>query len=243
MSKIYQYKSISAEFKDIDAKKGIVSGYFNAFNVKDSDGDIILPGFFKKSIEERGPKSNRPRIKWFENHDPTRVPGRLTELKEDDFGLFYVGQAGTHSIGQDHIKMIESGVITEHSIGFKTLDHEQKSDANYLKDGILWEGSGLTSWGANEFTPITGLKSAEKISKIEQRMKVLEKFCRNTDATDETIEGLLIEIKQLNQLLVDILSEKATSAAVEAPGPVEEKNYDELVLAIHLINKQFKGIS
>jgi HK97 family phage prohead protease len=87
MDKIYQYKAISFDIKDIDSKEGIVKGYFSAFNVKDSDGDIIVPGAFKKSIEERGPKSTQPRIKWFIDHDPTQVPGVLKDLFEDDYGL------------------------------------------------------------------------------------------------------------------------------------------------------------
>jgi len=60
---IYQYKtdSISATIKDVDGKQGIVSGYFNSFNNVDSDGDIIRPGAFTKTIAENGPASARPR--------------------------------------------------------------------------------------------------------------------------------------------------------------------------------------
>ena len=66
-SMIYGYKRMTQEVKDVDAKKGIVTGYFSAFNIKDSDGDIIVPGAFQKSLSEWFPKG---RIKHLLNHDP-----------------------------------------------------------------------------------------------------------------------------------------------------------------------------
>lgn len=228
--KIYQYKAIPCEFKDIDKKEGIVKGYFSAFGVKDSDNDIVVKGAFAKSIKERGPASARPRIKWFLNHDATQVPGVLKELYEDDYGLAYTGKAGTHNLGRDFIKMAESGIITEHSHGFRVVAEEQKSDANYMTELYLYEGSSLTAWGANEYTPLTGMKSEDRIDKISERVKRLEKFCRNTDATDECVEGLLIEIKQLSQLLIDY----STQAAEEAPAPDELGKVKEAVQLIQL---------
>lgn len=243
MERIYQYKNLSFELKDIDQKEGIVKGYFSAFNVKDSDGDVIVPGAFKKSIEERGPTSTRPRIKWFLDHDPTQVPGVLKELYEDGYGLGYVGKAGTHALGRDFIKMAESGIITEHSHGFRTIKEERKSDANYMQELYLMEGSSLKAWGANEFTPLTGVKSEVKVEQIAERIKRLEKFVKNTDATDDCIESLLIEIKQLSQLLITSLTASpSTIPAADAQEPVKEVISEKDTLLIELITKNFNGI-
>jgi len=54
-SMIYNYKSFEANVKDIDSKKGEVSGYFSAFGMVDADGDIMMPGAFKRSIQDWGP--------------------------------------------------------------------------------------------------------------------------------------------------------------------------------------------
>lgn len=244
MNKIYDYKNISFDLKDVDTKEGIIKGYFSAFNVKDSDGDIVLPGAFKKSIEERGPKSQRPRIKWFIDHDPTQVPGTLKELYEDDYGLAYVGKTGTHILGRDFLKMAESGIITEHSQGFRTIREQQKSDANYMYELYLMEGSSLKAWGANEYTPLTGIKSEVKAEQIAERIKRIEKFTRNTDASDDCIESLLLEIKQLSQLLIDVVStsHKTTGAVAETPLPVvEEKNSVDLLTYTTLLQKSYKS--
>src|SRR6188768_857486 len=121
MIELLSYKSVpgSLEFKDIDGKKGIVTGYFSSFDTKDAENDIIRKGAFVKSIQETGPKSNQPRIRHLYNHDPFKPLGVLTELKEDNQGLYYESKIGSHSLGQEFLKMAESGLITEHSIGYR----------------------------------------------------------------------------------------------------------------------------
>jgi HK97 family phage prohead protease len=240
---IYQYKtdSISATIKDVDGKQGIVSGYFNSFNNVDSDGDIIRPGAFTKTIAENGPGSARPRIKHLMNHDVSQVPGVLQVLKEDGRGLYYESKAGSHTLGQDFIKMVESGIVTEHSIGFKTIKKNQLQDfENYqqnpgkgwfeITEVKLWEGSSLTAWGANEMTPIVGMKGLtanQHLDRMLARCKALEKFCRNTTASDETIELLLIEQKQLTQIIIEMQKDTKPTDGVTLPEP-EQINIDDI---------------
>jgi len=211
----YKNSSLSANISDVSPKQGIVTGYFAHFNNVDSDGDIIMPKAFTKTIKENGPNSNSPRIKHLMNHNPSEPLGKLLNLKEDSIGLTYESQIGTHNLGQDFIKMVESGLITEHSIGFQILKRNQiQSYEEYMKNPAkgwyeitevkLYEGSSLTAWGANPLTPITSLKSEFDIEMISKQQKAIEKFCRNSDATDETIELLLIHSKQLAQLVFDI---------------------------------------
>jgi HK97 family phage prohead protease len=206
---------LSAEIMDLSVKQGLVTGYFSKFNNVDSDGDIIRPGAFTKTIRENGPESTLPRIKHLMNHDPSLPLGVLKSLTEDSYGLLYESQIGSHEGGEDFIKMVESGLITEHSIGFKIIKRNQiQSYENYLKNPSagqyeiteikLFEGSSLTAWGANPLTPITSLKSINDIDLFVAKHEAIEKFCRNTTATDETIQMLLLHNKQLAQLVIDM---------------------------------------
>jgi len=242
---IYGYKSIPAKFEDVDVKSGMVKGYFNTFNVKDSDGDITRKGVFLKSIQENGPKSAHPRIKYFYNHDPLQVPGVIKELEEDSVGLLYLAHTGTHKLGVDYLKMVESGIITEHSIGYQNVKGGQKmtSEGNNLLQVILREGSGLSAWGANQYTPITAFGKGETkeqtTERIKSRIGLVEKFCRDTDASDETIQSLLIEIKQMGQYIIDLSS----TPAADAPEP--QKNDSGLALLLlktKIINNSIKSI-
>lgn len=206
---------LSAEIMDLSVKQGLVTGYFSKFNNVDSDGDIIRPGAFTKTIRENGPESTLPRIKHLMNHDPSLPLGVLKSLTEDSYGLLYESQIGSHEGGEDFIKMVESGLITEHSIGFKIIKRNQiQSYENYLKNPSagqyeiteikLFEGSSLTAWGANPLTPITSLKSINDIDLFVAKHEAIEKFCRNSNATDETIQMLLLHNKQLAQLVIDM---------------------------------------
>ena len=222
MEKKYIYKdslvsdSLRLQIKDVDGKKGIVTGYFSDFNSIDSDGDIIKPGAFQKSISQNGPQSSKPRIKHLLNHDSSKPLGVLEVLKEDTKGLYYESRLGTHSLGVDFIKMVDSGLITEHSIGFQTVKYNQLKPWNEWKPGEaakeltelkLYEGSSLTAWGANMNTPLTGLKTEQKVKKINDRIDVLIKALRDGSFTDETFDLLEIELKQMQQAMIDLTTE------------------------------------
>jgi HK97 family phage prohead protease len=217
LENLYTYKdtTLAASFKDADMKKGIVTGYFSRFGNVDSDGDIIKAGAFAKTVKEQGPNSAQPRIKHLMNHNPSMPLGKLLSLKEDSTGLVYESQVGSHALGQDFIKMVESGLITEHSIGYKTIKRNQLQDySGYqrnpskgmfeITEAKLFEGSSLTAWGANPLTPLTGLKNAVNIDKIISQQIAIEKFCKDSTATDETIEMLLLHSKQLSQYILDM---------------------------------------
>jgi len=209
---IYGYKTLELEVKDVDKKEGIISGYFSAFNIKDSDGDIIRPGAFARSIQEWGPDT-KGRIKHLMNHNTSQPLGKILELKEDSYGLFYRSKIGSHSLGQDFIKMVESDLIREHSIGFKDItpnDKKKGDDGNNMTDLKLYEGSSLTFWGANEFTQITELKASP------ERIKLFEKFIRETDATDETIEKCITYINELKQKEISSLQDEQLKSDREA---------------------------
>jgi uncharacterized protein len=235
MANVYNYKAFDLAVKDLDTKQGIVTGYFASFNTVDSDGDVFVPGAFSKSIKE-----NFNRIKHLLDHDTRKAVGKIQTLKEDEFGLYYESKIGQHSAGVDFMKMVEGGLITEHSVGFRIPKNksEQKDGITYLKEVQLFEGSSLQTWGANQNTPLIGVKSLFKDAAIvEQRIKALEAFCRNTDATDEAIELLLIEVKQLTQLVADMQDEKTIEPEQSIQPEVKQHGIDFNRLALRLLEK------
>jgi HK97 family phage prohead protease len=216
VGKIFQYKTLVTEFKDVDMSSMTVAGYFSAFDKVDSYNEVALKGSFKKSLDE-----NRERIKYLLNHDVTKNLGPLNDLMEDDYGLFYRATVLPTTFGKDFMVMVQGGVIKEHSIGYKEIASRQEGNIKYITEHKLMEGSALTGWGVNQYTPM--VKSAEQ---ARDRIKTLETFVRNTTATDETIQLLMLEIKQLHQLLID-----TTPAVAETPGPVIAKGLDLQAIA------------
>lgn len=229
------YKSFELGFKDIDSKKGIVTGYFSSFNTKDSDGDIILKGAFSKTISERGPNSTQPRIKHLLDHDKRHAVAVLLTLEEKSEGLYYESKASRSTNGRDFLLMAEDGIITEHSIGFNTIRESETKETtiidgvhvpagNHIKETLLWEGSSLQAWGANQYTPLTGVKSAlDLIGKID----TLNICLKNGTYTDETFILLEAHLKSLKEAY-----EKARSPGTHAP----EQSTREDATPIELLN-------
>lgn len=213
------YKNLSQGIKDVDSNKGIVTGYFSSFNNMDSDGDVIRKGAFAKTIQE-----NFHRIRHLLDHNSTKSVAKIQMLQEDDFGLYYESKAGRHTLGRDFLLMVEDGLITEHSIGFITIKQNfiqamtSGASSNYSNEGYneitevkLYEGSSLQGWGANENTPITGIKTHENIGLM---MDNILKAIKNGKYTDETFAMLELQFLQLQKefsALKDSVDEKKPS--------------------------------
>lgn len=228
---VIAYKSGSiltpAIFKNVDIKNRRVEGYYSAFDNEDSDGDIATKGMTLKTISENGPNSARPRIRHFLDHDVTKGLGKLVDMNEDSHGPWYASQIGRHWQGDDFLKMVEDGIVSEHSYGLQVVKRDKAEPARMLEVKV-WEVSSLQSWGANERTPFKnakGLTVDQQIKRYSERVKALEKFCRNSDATDETLLSLELECKQLTQVIIDLLT-TPTPAAEKAPEPGTHENYD-----------------
>jgi len=207
--KIFQTKSIPVKVKDISSKDRIVKGYFSSFNTIDADGDMFVKGAFAKSISETGPGTTHERIKHLYNH--WDAAGKLIELKEDDTGLYFISKLGRHTLGEDILKMYQDEIISEHSIGFKTITEQAENEINIIKEAQLWEGSSLDKWGANMNTP--ALKSLEKAEYMQKRLIKLEKALRDGTYSDEMFEQLEIQLKQIRQWLAE------TTQAEKSPEP------------------------
>lgn len=201
------FKSIDYSVKDVDTKKGIVSGYFSAFGNLDSDGDIIEKGAYDRTIRERGPKSNQPRIKHLKNHDSRQAPGKLLELSEDGFGLFFVSQLAKSegnftTLARDTLIEYDAGIITEHSVGFETISERTENENNVITEIRLWEGSSLSAWGANPNTPATGVKDQK--DELIKYFKYMEKALSIGSFSDQKLKELEIHFKALQKAFDDI---------------------------------------
>lgn len=194
-------KGINQGFADADMKQGIVSGYFAMFGNKDLDGDVIEKGAFTKTVMERGPQGKKL-IKYLLDHDSQKSVALITNLEEDMKGLRYEAKIGTHSLGVDFMKMVESGLINQHSFGFSVPKDKQYYDqtrkANVIKEVIMYEGSAVQFLGANAETTFIDLKSENDAFEYLDR---LEKFVRTSDATDDTLAKLEERLKSLYEIL------------------------------------------
>ena len=201
MSNFYNKKAVSGAPVDMADDSRTITVYYSAFGNMDSDGDIIMPGAFTKSIKENGP-SAKNRIWHLFNHSTDKPVSKPKELVEDAFGLKAVVKMPNTTLGRDTYELYRDGHITEHSIGFQTIKSQAKSGYNEINEIKLFEGSSVL-WGANANTPTVGVKSQIKSTLVDEMGKTI-KSLRNGHFTDETFELLELKLKQLQQYLSEI---------------------------------------
>ena len=221
LSKSYGAKNIAFELKDISEGSREVVFYGSAFDVLDSDNDVIKKGAFTKSIQERSGSSNGRKIAHLRNHDFEHQIGSIKEIYEDSFGLKVVSTLGKSTKGNDALLDYQDGILREHSIGFNYVQDKIKfnEESSLNEDGHwditevkLWEVSAVT-FGANEFTPVLdvakGLNNKSQLAKkLEELNASFLKAIKNGKGTDERLENLEARFNQICELQKALTIEK-----------------------------------
>tara|TARA_R110000751_G_scaffold68819_3_gene139970 strand:- start:883 stop:1692 length:810 start_codon:yes stop_codon:yes gene_type:complete len=252
--KTHNYRNMAGSLviKDVDTKSGIVAGYFSATGNIDADGDLIEKGAFSKSIQERGANTTGNRkISHLAFHDVRRPVGNIEVLKEDDKGLYFESKMGSHTDGQDALKMYDSGIIREHSIGFqyiadktKWIELEESKSADIPmtaqgKDFIesmagyyqisevkLWEGSFVT-FGANSETPSFGvIKSLSQkktmLAEINERMNLIRKEICSGTYSDGVFSMLDTELAYVQECYNSLVNTEPSVKDTLAAEPIKD---------------------
>ena len=224
-----------AGIKDIDPTGRTVQFYGSAFGNEDSDGDIIMPGAYTKTILENGPGSRQPRIKHLLQHDTRRILGKFTELVEDQKGLLCTSVLADTEDAKDALALYGLDLF-EHSVGFQTIKSEYdttdpENAIRRLTELKLWEVSSVT-WGANSDTPLVSLKghgltALQGVEALNDRLGKLFKALRTGSLQDSTYLLLQAEADSLQSAYKGLISlprtppkpaEEATSEPVEPSG-------------------------
>lgn len=140
---------------------GEFEGYGSVFGVKDSYGDIVVPGAFAKSLSDWSKKERLPAMLW--QHKMSEPIGVYSEMREDDRGLYVKGRLlieGDPLAVRAHTHM-KAGSLTGLSIGYilNEWEYNKDKDAWLLKEIDLWEVSPVT-FPANDEARIEDVKAA-----------------------------------------------------------------------------------
>ncbi len=188
------FKQISFDLKDLDDSQGIVTAYANAYDFKDSDGDISARGSFNKTVSE-----NFKRIRVLKDHNPREMVGVPLKIDPNDsYGLLTTTKFNMNKpLGKDmftDVKLMhESGLNAELSIGYQVLGRDSKNKS-IINEYKLMEYSFLSSWGANELSTVQGIKGIKSHYGI---MELIEKSY-NLDYSDERLRQIESMLKALS---------------------------------------------
>ncbi len=141
------------EIKEISSS-GEFEGRLSVYGNVDDGSDMVEPGAFTKTIQERG---GEVPLLW--QHDPSTPIGMLSLVDAAD--ALHV--KGNLLMDLDEAKkaylLIKAGIVKGLSIGFETVKKEIKDGVRHLKELKLFEGS-IVTFPMNSLATITNVKQA-----------------------------------------------------------------------------------
>ncbi len=201
------------ELIDADDKQNIVKGYASYFNNKDSDGDIIRPGAYAKTIKENG-----DRVRYIYQHNMAQPLGKMRMLEEDDKGLLFEAEIAKTTLGNDVMELMKLGVITENSVGILPMQKEFKGDYREITEVKLYEVSAVTL-AANDQAKIMDVKGSANKEEMYKRYDSLAKVIRKGNISDEMGYAIEAELLKLKSLFVN-----ATLPVEETTKPADDSD-------------------
>jgi len=100
------------------SQDGIIEGYASLFGELDQARDMMMPGAFTQTLQQRGLR----KIPMLFQHDPSEPIGIWLELREDFRGLWARGKLIPDvARGRELLALLRSGAIDGLSIGYRTV--------------------------------------------------------------------------------------------------------------------------
>ena len=185
-----------AEIKELEDKPaGFIAGYASTSDI-DLMQDVVLPGAFQESIDERG-LTGPSAIKLLLNHDWGKLAGVITLLEYRDDKLYMEAQLDLEDeeVRNLHRKAVMLGGLN-FSVGFRNapggvnfVEDDQGRQYYEIEKASLYEVS-VVPFPANEAAQMTMIKSgpATTLSEFEKRLVSLGLAKSRNDAARITQE-------------------------------------------------------
>jgi HK97 family phage prohead protease len=130
-----------------------IAGYASVFGEIDSYKDVVLRGAFA------GVSSPRD-VKFLWQHDMTKPIGVVTNLFEDEHGLYVEATINNETQqGREAVSLVKQGALNGLSIGYHSKEASYNSSGlREITDADLWEIS-LVTFPANAKAQINSIKT------------------------------------------------------------------------------------
>ena len=144
-------------------------GYGSTFGNPDLGNDIVVRGAFTKSLANR----ETPVLQlWM--HDPTRVPGKWSEIREDQRGLYVKGELARTPLGDEARELLRMGALAGLSIGFLPVDVDYDTAGRRLLKEIDLREISIVSMPMNPKATVSSAKLRDICGNVRDWEKILK---------------------------------------------------------------------
>ncbi|NVN87022.1 MAG: HK97 family phage prohead protease [Rhodopseudomonas sp.] len=145
---------------------GSVEGYASLFGEIDQARDMVMPGAFAKTLQQRGLR----KIPMLFQHDPAEPVGVWLELIEDLRGLRARGRLIPDvARGRELLALLRAGAIDGLSIGYRTVRGaiDPRTRVRRLYQVDLWEIS-IVTFPLLAGARVNAVKDAPRVSQLRE---------------------------------------------------------------------------
>lgn len=211
-----EIKTVPFEMK-LNEEKRTIEGYASTFGNRDLVGDIIQPGAFRKTLQER---KDRIKVLW-QHFEPI---GRPIHIEEDSKGLYVNAYISKTALGNDALELARDQVIDRFSIGYDVIQDQfdEQTNSRLLKELKLYEFS-LVTFPANEEAAITNVKSVHEFTDLLNKTALLDvtKLMKTGTTLNEQQKNAIDNAIQSLSHLKTIIEPEQTKRSVTTQTPAE----------------------
>jgi len=228
-----------------DEKHLYIEAYGAYFGNIDSYGDVINAGAFKAFLASED--AGRVKLCW--QHDFNDVIGVITEMGEDEKGLWFKATISNTAKGKDAATLIEDGALNEFSIGYSTREAEYPSEEEtratgvyrYLKEVYLYEIS-LVTRAANPKATLTGTERKDETQTTKNTNKMDEELKKQLEEMKREQQRLSDENKSLRQQIDEAKNNAAAIDEIKGKMTANEESINALDESIKQMTETMKGL-
>lgn len=201
-------------------------GYGAIFGNVDLGGDIVMRGAFSKSLAEHQRNDSLPLLFWM--HDPTKVPGKWLEMREERDGLYVKGVLARTTLGDEVRELLRLKAVAGLSIGYSTVQGEYNRDGHRQLTELKLHEVSVVSMPMNPRAQVSSAKLAETLTSVRDFEAVLRHAfgfsgrqakrlaTRTWDEFSQTIHGAgADELESISTQLEDATAIASLLAAAE----------------------------
>lgn len=156
---------VAGEIRAVDDSplgEGIIEGYLTKWDTVDSWNTKFKRGAFTKTFQKRGTKNTR----LFWNHK--ELAGKILELREDDYGPFFVGQCNMDTeAGKKCYAHVKAEDVNCNSFGFNTVDDGWVGSVREIREVDMLE-CGPVIFQANDQATITNFRKMSEAPESDE---------------------------------------------------------------------------
>lgn len=199
-------KSINFELKDLDKSKRTAIIAHAAYDNIDFTQDISRKGMFTRSWN-----ASKKDINFYLNHNDEQAPGKVEDVYEDAEFAYTKAWLGTHTLGNDVLTMMDEGIIKKASFGYITKKSNpitlsgkkvrELKEVHHLETSVLTKMPANMKAGVMSVTKAFEGLTAVEVKEFNEHLTTLEKFCRNTKASDTCIKSMLEDVENMKNFI------------------------------------------